>query len=546
MSERPAAQAAPEPTQARRDAGAGTALRDAVLAFAEQVGRRRLLALFVFLLIIVSPWPPLTLLLLLGYLAVAHNDPGWTVALIPLAAPFAYRPKGLPNPRALDSTLLFPAIELFLLIALATTALALFGHWRREARAGTGAAATLDLGDGAKRLLGGNFGLNALALVAIATLSLLTVADRFHLRESIREYRTIVIEPVLYFFLARAWLRDQTLRATAIAAFIGGATLVGLLAIGQVLTGRGIVAVEGVRRALGTYNHPNALALYLVRAVAFALALLLFAPVPRRALGLLIALPPLVIALVLTFSRGALFGLGIAIAALLIATLYRRDGNADLRPSKVRLAIVAACGLYATAAFLVTILSASGAINLRGGDSLGLRQLIWSSALAMIRDHPAFGVGLDQFYYQYAPRYIDPAAWGERYTSHPHNLFLDFWTRLGIMGLAWIAWTLGGLGATIVRRWHQVTGAARRLLLAVAIAGIAGTIHGLVDNFFFLIDLAFVWWFLLALAAIASEESATVPERTIAPARERPGEWRDRARSRRRMAIAIGGEGQRQ
>ncbi len=544
MSEQPGAQDALDTKRQGRAAGTIAAWRDAALAFAEQVGRRRLLALLVFLLIIVSPWPPLTLLLLLGYLGVAWHEPGWTVALIPLAAPFAYRPKGLPNPRSLDGTLLFPAIELFLLIALATAALALLGHWRREARAGTGAAATLDLWDGAKRLLGGSFGPNAVALVVIATFSLLTVADRFHLRESIREYRTIIIEPVLYFFLARAWLRDRTLRAAAIAAFIGGAVLVGLLAIGQVLTGQGIVAVEGVRRALGTYNHPNALALYLVRAGAFALALLLFAPVPRRAVGLLVALPPVLIALVLTFSRGALVGLGIAVAFLLVAVVYRRDDDNARPSSTLRLTIAAACGLYAVAILLVTILSATGAISLRGGDSLGLREMIWSSALAMIRDHPAFGVGLDQFYYQYAPRYINPAAWGERYTSHPHNLFLDFWTRLGIMGLAWLAWTLGGLGATIARRWHQVTGAARRLFLAVAVAAIAGVIHGLVDNFFFLIDLAFVWWFLLALAAIAGDETATVPERPVVAARETPRERRERARSRRRTALAGGGEGQ--
>jgi O-antigen ligase len=520
-----------------------TALRARAATVAEQIGRRRLLALALFLLVIVSPWPPLTALLLLGYAAVAWNDPGWTVALLPLAAPFAYRPKGLPNPRALDSVLLFPAIELFLLIALATSALYLLGRWRREARGGTGAAATLDLWDGAKRLLSGQFGPNAAALLIIATISLLTVADRFHLRESIREYRTIIIEPVLYFFLARAWLRDRTLRTTAIAAFIGGGAMVGLLAIGQVVTGQSVVAVEGVRRALGTYNHPNALALYLVRAGTFALALLLFAPLPRRAVGLLVALPILLVALLLTFSRGALVGLGIAMALLLLALVYRRD-EGDWPASRLRIVLAAACGLYAIGTLLVVILSATGAITLRGGDSLGLREMIWSAALAMIRDHPAFGVGLDQFYYQYAPRYVNPAAWGERYTSHPHNLFLDFWARLGIMGLAWIAWTLLALGATVSRGWRFARGDNRRIVLAVAVAAAAGLVHGLVDNFYFLIDLAFIWWFLLALGAIASDEIvATVPERSVAPARNRRQGRRRRERNGPSEPVVAVGEG---
>jgi O-antigen ligase len=179
---------------------------------------------------------------------------------------------------------------------------------------------------------------------------------------------------------------------------------------------------------------------------------------------------------------------------------------------------------------------------LRGGDSLGLREMIWSAALAMIRDHPAFGVGLDQFYYQYAPRYIDPAAWGERYTSHPHNLFLDFWARLGIMGLAWIAWTLLALGATVARGWRFARDDDRRLILAVAVAGVAGLVHGLVDNFYFLIDLAFIWWFLLALGAIANDEVvATVPERTAAPVRnQRQGRGKRERDGRREPIVAVG------
>lgn len=510
-------------------------VRSSATALAERTGRRRLLAFLFLLVIVASPWPPLTILALLAYLAVAWNDPGWTVALLPLTTPFAYQPKGFPSPRSPDSTLLFPAIELLLLIALATTALHLLRHWRREATAGTGAAALLDLWDGAKKLVAGRFGLQATALALIGTVSLLTLADRLHLRESIREYRTVVIEPVLYFFLARAWLRDRELRATAIGVFIGGAALVSLLAIGQVLTGRGVVAVEGVRRALGTYAHPNALALYLVRAAAFGLGLLVLAPTPRRERWLLAALPTLLLALLLTFSRGALIGLGVGIAFLGFAALYHRsDPEMDEAPSKLRIAMVAACALYAVGVLLVTVLSLTGAITLRGGDSLGLREMIWRSTLAMIRDHPAFGVGLDQFFYQYAPRYIDPAAWGERYTSHPHNLFLDFWTRLGIMGLAWIVWTLGSLGFAVVRGWQIATENARRLIVAATIASVAALVHGLVDNFYFLIDLAFVWWFLIALVAIASDDPAVTARRSSAAAK---------APNRRRRARRRGGAG---
>jgi len=300
--------------------------------------------------------------------------------------------------------------------------------------------------------------------------------------------------------------------------------------------------VAGVRRALGTYQHPNALALYLLRTVGFALGLLVLAPSPRRARWLLGVIPLLLLALFLTFSRGALIGLGVGAALLACAYLYRptaATADAAETPSKLRVALLAACGLYAVATLLVAVLSLTGAINLRGGDSLGLREMIWHSALAMIRDHPAFGVGLDQFYYQYAPRYINPAAWGERYTAHPHNLFLDFWVRLGIMGLAWIAWMFSSLAFAIVRGWRAATDDARRVIIATAVALSAAVIHGLVDNFYFLIDLAFVWWFLLALLAIASEEAVTAPTESATATKGRQRRQRQQRGARRGTAVAL-------
>ncbi len=494
--------------------------RAAVREVVAQLGRQRLLAIGLLLVLLASPWPPLTAAALAAYFVVAFKLPGLTTALIPLAFPFAYQPKSLFGPE-------FPVVELLLLIALATSGVQLLVAWRRTASAGTGSAAILDFWDEVKRVLGGSFGQQAAALALIATFSLATVADPAHLRESLREYRTVVIEPLLYFFLARHWLRARDLRQLAIGAFVGGATLVGLLAIGQVATGQGVVATEGVRRALGTYNHPNALALYLLRATAFATALAVLSGVPRLARALRLCLPILGVALLLTFSRGAFLGLIVGLAVLFVFIGWRNARGSML-----------ALGIGAVA--LVALALAGFAVVRAGSDSLGLRQLIWRSTLAMIRDHPAFGVGLDQFLTQYSPRYIQPAAWDERFTSHPHNLFLDFWVRLGIMGLAWVAWTAISLVALLVRAWRvppvappqpqrgrsakgpqprmatsadsAATAEARALVIAAGVACIAAFTHGLLDNFYFLIDLAFAWWLLLALVQIGATDPAGTTE----------------------------------
>lgn len=484
-------------------------------------GRWRLAAAGLLVLLLVSPFPALTVAALVAYLVVTLKQPGLTVALLPFAAPFAYAPKDLFGPRV-------PVVELLLLIALGTGGLQLLVRWRRQAGAGTAAAATLDTWDEIKALARAGFGPQALMLALVASFSLLTVADPDHLRESLREYRTVAIEPVIYFFLARYWLRNRELRGIAIAAFVAGAVVVATVGIGQFLTGRSVVAAEGVRRAVGPYGHPNALALYLVRALPFALALLALSPDPRRRRALLVTCPLLALGLFLTFSRGAF--VAVAIAVILLALVARRRD--------VRLALL---GLLAVGGLLALLLSGTRFASLAGGGgSLGLRLLIWDATLEMVRDNPAFGVGLDQFLYQYAPRYIDPAAWEEKFTSHPHNLFLDFWTRLGIMGLAWVGWLIASLPAHLVRSWRATTGPARqRLTIAAGLACGAAVAHGLVDNYFFLIDLAFIWWFLLALlqtpvASGPQSEAALVPG-------DATGQTANAAGTRRKMRRRPGG-----
>lgn len=509
----------------------GDQVRQIVLAWVAELGTQRLLALTLVLVLIASPWPLLTIAALLAYALVAVKTPEVTTALIPLAFPFAYRPKDFSFP-FLPYRPEFPVVELLLFFALATSGLQLLLAYRRAASAGTGSAAILDFWDETKRAVGGSFGLQAATLGLIALFSLLTVADPAHLRESIRELRTVVIGPLLYYFLARHWLRERDLRHLALGTFIGGATLVGLLALGQVATGRGIVVAEGVRRALGTYDHPNALALYLERALAFTAALIVLTWAPRRTLPQLIALPIIGLALVFTFSRGAFIGVGVALAILGAYAVVQR-GQAVTARGKAQSGGAQAISILGAVAAAVAILLivAAGIVVIRSGsDSLALRQLIWRATLAMIRDHLAFGVGLDQFYYQYAPRYIQPAAWGERYTSHPHNLFLDFWVRLGIMGLAWVCWTLWSVASYLARAWRPVAAPPapksgrksvvatsvipaidddRRVLIAAGVACVAAVTHGLLDNFYFLIDLAFVWWFLLALVQIGAERQAS-------------------------------------
>jgi O-antigen ligase len=114
---------------------------------------------------------------------------------------------------------------------------------------------------------------------------------------------------------------------------------------------------------------------------------------------------------------------------------------------------------------------------------------LWQSALAMWRDHLLLGVGPDNFLYAYRSFYIFPAAWQEPNLSHPHNILLDFASRLGTLGL------IVGLGLVI--GYGQLAKSAMRASrpLAIGCAGFLAAMlgHGLVDHSFFLVDLAFAF-----------------------------------------------------
>ncbi|MGH9172701.1 MAG: O-antigen ligase family protein, partial [Vicinamibacterales bacterium] len=138
-------------------------------------------------------------------------------------------------------------------------------------------------------------------------------------------------------------------------------------------------------------------------------------------------------------------------------------------------------------------------LDLFGGGSGSLRLDIWSSALRMIRDRPLQGYGPDQFLYAYLPRYVEPMAWNERFTSHAHNLVLDFWVRLGIIGGAFvIVATLFCLRA--VAQHVREKSHAHALPAAATVALAAVLAHGMVDNAYFSHDLAMSGWLLAVLA----------------------------------------------
>jgi O-antigen ligase len=308
--------------------------------------------------------------------------------------------------------------------------------------------------------------------LASALLSLLVTE---YPRLSLRELRTLILEPIVAYYLLVAWFPAREV-ARPIGAFVAGAAGVALAGLVGSAFGWGLTQAEGVVRLQATYDSANHLALLLGRALPWLGA---FAWLGGRWRGAALAGSGMVaLALAATLSRGAWIGTAAAVVVLAVG-LGRR-----------RVAPWAAGG--------AALLGAAALLLFRGRETTFFRVQLWQSSLAMLRDHPVLGVGLDNFLYLYQQRYILPGALAEANLSHPHNLVLHFWLQLGLPGLVAAGWLVGR--ALVLAR--QMARRGDRFWRAVAVGAAASLtnfiVHGLIDNSYFLPDLAVVFWLTLA------------------------------------------------
>ena len=464
-----------------------------------------LLALGVVVFYRASPQLPLTLLGTVLCLPVALLRPDLVLLLVAPAAALYLAPKGVWDARfglSRPAGYFLPLHELLLLFAALGSAAHLLLRLPSLSRP-------------AWRL---PIPLPALVFAIAGTLGVAAAWDGVR-GAALREWRWLVVEPLLFYALVRYYGRRDSFRRQIMWAWlVGGAVVacVGLLQIlglnlrpvitGQRCFSEAVVVAGGVPRATSIYCHPNNLGLALGRVWPVLAALGVGAAagsvrmrVHDRGAATVrggIGQVPLALAAVAlaglgtSFSKGALLG---AFAALLVLGLLLR-----------RRVLLLAGGAAAAGILLFGAVAGVDRLNPLGGSS-GARLDLWSSAAAMLRDHPLLGVGLDQFYHlrNQAPSspYLSPAAaaTSERFASHPHNLVLDLLLRLGPLGLGVVAL----LVARFFRQARYVirhgSGDERALAVGLVAAMVAALVHGLVDNFYFVPDLAIVFWLHLAL-----------------------------------------------
>lgn len=422
------------------------------------------------------PWA-LASIFLLGILSVLRLDLALCAALFVL--PLYAQPAALAGRR-------FALFEILVLIGLAAGALHALHHALAAPRRSRHAR---------WRELPWTELLPALAFLAVCSGSLLWSTDPAYLTAdgtsllhiSLREYRVTIVEPFLLYPLLLLAFRGRRERAWWPAdALVLSAALVGLGGIVQVLDPHLHAEVaDGVRRASSVYGlfSANTLALFLGRVLAVAAAGALFLPgAGRRRLLYAAALLPIGAAFFLTYSRGGY----IALALVLLTFGLLRS----------RLLLLAEVGLGAAAGLFFWLTGKLG--RLLALDTFGNRIVMWQNTWLLVRERPLLGWGLDAYYHHYSRRF--PGA--EAYWN-PNNGLLEFWTRIGLVGLAAAAWLYGAFFAGALRLFRRAAEPAARVLALGLLGSVVYALgHGLLDGLFFAPDWAATFWTAYALVAL--------------------------------------------
>ena len=339
------------------------------------------------------------------------------------------------------------------------------------------------------------------------------------------------LDATVLFFLPRLVgfsLRQSTYAIGAMLAIVTGSAV---LAIGQALLSPRILGLEPSRGRFGEvarlasiFGDPNVFGAFLVVAAPFALFMATHLPTPRlRRVALGIAFI-LMLALWLSYSRGAwiaiVLGVGVALAlidrrTLLLGVLVAvvSFGTAAVMPRNLLLPR----GNGGEPALIDSTIDRVGAIGL-GGD---LRTLFIINAIPIVRDHPLLGVGPGRYGGAVAGNYGTPIydMYGtNRLFWNPLQLTVDnFWLHIlvevGILGFAALLAAVLIPGIRILRAARHATGWRRIMLGGTAAAAAGVAVSSLTTMLLEANSIGFLFWFLLGIGSLVA--ATATPDREV-------------------------------
>ncbi len=358
---------------------------------------------------------------------------------------------------------------------------------------------------------------SACCLFLLASVVSIFVSDMWI--ASAGEWRAYFLEPMMLFVVLVGRTRRDAINRVSTNDLIWFLILstisVSIVAIIQKFTGQlyppSLWDDELGGRVTSFFTSPNAVGLYLGPIVMLAIAAMAKrfnqkanprlggVGVGWRFLFLIAVLLINLLAIIFTKSVGAWAALIIGVLLFIVFLGYPRLHRVQRKKTAATAAIVGVLLIFLIPAFKSVLIFKEKS----GGNRLTLWSYSWEY-LAKSPKNFVLGTGIRQFFRKVQKPFYDVKKM-ER-LIYPHNIFLNFWTETGLVGMI----SFVGIYCSLVvasyslYKTDQIIGAGLISSLAALL------IHGLVDVPYFKNDLAMLFWIMAAIvigAKVAQEKA---------------------------------------
>jgi len=251
-------------------------------------------------------------------------------------------------------------------------------------------------------------------------------------------------------------------------------------------------------KVIATMGNANGLGGYLATVFPFLIYRLIFSPTRKQKAFAIATIIAVIWALVLTLSRGAWLALIGGMLVLFFLTL--RGIRAKYFPKTIHQFV------FLFVAIILALLFAWKAYLINPDSAIG-RLFVWKISLNMVADHLLLGVGYGRYgteYLNYQARFFDSPQ-NAKYFDWADNLkgakneYLQIAAETGITGLILFLALLLILCSTSFRilRHGQNNRKEKWSLLALISSVSIILLHSLVENAFYDVSTALVFWFAL-------------------------------------------------
>ncbi len=302
--------------------------------------------------------------------------------------------------------------------------------------------------------------------------------------QSIRQVAVYGVFMLTYFMAANS-VRSRQMAQKTVLALILSCFAASMLGVYQNFVGVESTAswidsemfAEIGSRVVGPFDNPNVFGEYLIMLLPLAVALVLTRRGAQRLIGIAVTLAAGA-ALVYTWSRGAWLGAMASIGLLLV--LYH------------------AVLPFVAAALPSAIVSRLTSIGNLADTSTAYRVSIWTASVNMLKDIFESGIGTGSA--AFSAVYPAYALGGAAYALHAHNLYLQIFVELGVVGIAVFVLMLFFFFRSVFSCYRTLGDRTQATtILAMGLGVFALLVQGLTDNVWYNYRIVLLFWLLMGI-----------------------------------------------